>query len=99
MIKASVGQHIGVVIKKSNQSALQATVNETSIMLSRDNSESSLDALVVNDLDIDILADIPFMSTNDICVRPAKQHIVINITNIDHYGTSSDTHNCVRPGL
>ena len=50
MIKA-VAQHIGTVIKKSNQSALHADgitprviVGETHIMLSRDNIELALDA-------------------------------------------------------
>ena len=51
MIKASVAQHIGTVIKKSNQSALHADgitlrviVGETHTMLSRDNIELALDA-------------------------------------------------------
>ena len=51
MIKASVAQHFGTVIKKSNQSALHADgitsrviVGETHIMLSRDNIELALDA-------------------------------------------------------
>ena len=51
MIKASVAQHVGTVIKKSNQSALHADgitprviLDETHIMLSRDNIELELDA-------------------------------------------------------
>ena len=51
MIKASTAQHIGTVIKKSNQSALHADgitplviVGETHIMLSRDNIELASDA-------------------------------------------------------
>ena len=51
MIKASVAQHIGTVIKKSNQSALHADcitprviVGKTHIMLSRDNTELALNA-------------------------------------------------------
>ena len=51
----------------------------------------------MNELDVDILAGIPFMSTNDISVRPAKQQILIGDTNIVHYGTSpSDSSNRVR---
>ena len=103
MIKASVAQHIGTVITKSNQSALQADgitplaiVGETHIVLSRDNLNLILDALVVNDLDVDILAGIPFMALN-ISVRPAKQQIMIGDTNTVHYGTSgTDNHNRVR---
>ena len=104
MVKASVAQHIGTVIKKSNQSALQADgitplaiVGETHIMLSRDNIELALDALVVNEIEVDILAGTPFMSTNDISVRPAKQQVLIGDTNIVHYGTSpSDSPDRVR---
>ena len=51
MIKASAAQHIGTVIKMSNQSNLYADgitsrviVGETHIMLSRDNIEIALDA-------------------------------------------------------
>ena len=51
----------------------------------------------MNELDVDILAGIPFMSTNDISVRPAKQQILIGDTNIVHYSTfPSDSPNRVR---
>ena len=104
MVKVSVAQHIGAVITKSNQSALQADgitplaiVGETHIMLSRDNLNLTLDALVVNDLDVDILAGIPFMAVNDISVRPAKQQIMISDNITVHYGTSdSNNQNHVR---
>ena len=104
MIKASIAQHIGTVIKKSNQSALHADgitplviVGETHIMLSRDNIELASDAYLVNELDVDILAGTPFMSKNDISFRPAKQQILIGDTNIVRYGTSpSDSPNHVR---
>ena len=56
MIKASVAQHIGTVTTKSNPSALQANgitplaiVGETHIVLSRDNLNLVLGALVVKD--------------------------------------------------
>ena len=42
----------------------------------------------MNELDV-ILAGTPFLSTNDISVRAAKQQILIGDTNIVHYGTSS----------
>ena len=51
----------------------------------------------MNALDVDILAGIPFMSTNDISVRSAKQQILIGASNIVHCGTSpSDSPNRVR---
>ena len=50
----------------------------------------------MNELDADILAGTPFMSTNDISVRPAKQQILIGDTNLVHYCTSpSDSPNRV----
>ena len=101
MIKASVAQHIGTVITKSNQSALQANgitplaiVGETRIVLSRDILNLVLCACVVNDLDVDILVGIPFMALNDISLRPAKQQIMIGNFYTIHYGASdSDNHN------
>ena len=72
-------------------------MGETRIMLSRENIDVALDALVVNELDVDILAGIPFISTNDISVNPAKQQILLGDTNIVHYGTSpSDSPNRLR---
>ncbi|CAC5379308.1 unnamed protein product [Mytilus coruscus] len=63
MIKASSADYIGVTIKKSSHSALQDDgvtplniVGECHFTLSRDVIELQLEALVVNDLDVDILA-------------------------------------------
>lgn len=78
MVKASVALHIEVVIKQSNQSALQADgitplsiVGDTHIILNRDDTDLKLEVLVVNDLDVGILARIPYISVNDISVRSA----------------------------
>lgn len=95
MIKTSVAQSIGATINKSSQKALQAEgvtplsiAGETRLLVSRDNVDLKLDALVVNDLDIDILAGIPFMATNDISLRPSKQQILIGDSLVVHYGSS-----------
>ena len=92
MIKHSVASRIGASIKKSNQSALQADgvtplniLGETHLTLSRDSHSLSLEALVVNDLDVDVLAGIPFMARNDISIRPAKHQITICDTDVVHY--------------
>ena len=63
-------------------------VGETQHMLSRDNLDLHLDALVVKDLDVDVLAGTPFMTTNDIAVRPAKNQIRIDEIVI-HYGAEN----------
>ena len=82
MIKYSVASLTGANIKKSDQSALQADgvtpldiLGETHLTLSRDNHSLQLEALVVNDLDVDVLAGLPFMARNDISIRPAKLNI------------------------
>ena len=79
MIKASLAHYIGCPISKSSQLALQADartplsiVGETRLSLSRNGKTLTLEALVVEDLDVDILAGTPFMTCNDIAVRPAK---------------------------
>ena len=66
MIKTSVAQSIGATINKSSQKALQADgvtplfiAGETRLLVSLDNVDLKLEALVVNDLDIDLLAGIP----------------------------------------
>ena len=95
MIKTSVAQSIGATINKSTQKALQADgvtplsiAGETRLLVSRDSVELKLEALVVNDLDIDILAGIPFMTANDISLRPSRQQILIGDSQVVYYGQS-----------
>ena len=91
MIKASVAKDINLPISPASQMACQAdgvtpldVVSEVHCHLSRDHSTFQLDALVVRQLDVDVLAGNPFLVTNDIATRPAKRQIVI--TDIIHYG-------------
>jgi hypothetical protein len=44
------------------------------MILSKDGTESTFQALVVEDMDVDILARVPF---NDISVRPARRQIIL----------------------
>ncbi len=94
MIKASLASYIGATISKSSQLALQADgrtplsiIGETRLLLSRNGRPLTLEALVVEDLDVDILAGTPFMASNDIAVRPAKQEIIIAGSDIVAYGS------------
>ena len=96
MIKTSLASYIGASITKSSQQALQADghtpltiVGETRSSLSRNDRTLTLEALVVENLDVDILAGTPFMACNDIAVRPATQEIVIAGCDIVSYGSSS----------
>ena len=100
MIKSSTANKIGAVIHKTKQTALQAdgitplkVTGEVHLVLSRNSHTLHLDALVVSDLDVDVLAGTPFMVTNDIAIRPAKQQITIKGTNVTYYSPkSSDLH-------
>ena len=105
MIKSSVAREIGAKISKSNQSALQADgvtpleiLGETHLRLSHDKCTLLLDALVVSDLDVDILAGIPFMTVNDVSICPAKHQIIIQDDCLVTYGhvTSDKVQNRVR---
>ena len=97
MIKASVARSIDTPIVKTSQQALQAdgvtllvVVGETHLTLSRADIRQTLDALVVEDLDVDALAGTPFMITNDISVRPAKRQVLIQGSEILAYNPESN---------
>ena len=103
MIKASVARGIAAPIVKTSQQALQAdgvtplvVVGETHLTLSRAGKHLTLDGLVVEDLDVDVLAGTPFMITNDISVRPAKGQVLIQGSEILAYhpksGANSQAH-------
>ena len=68
-----------------------AVAGETHLILSQADKQLALDALVVDDLDVDILAGTPFLITNDITVRPAKCQVRIQDSEIIHYEPTDDT--------
>ena len=75
MIRESVAQYVGARVSKSSQTALQAdgqsqldVVGETQMTFTRDGRKFMLEALVVKNLDVDVLAGVPFMSVNDVAV-------------------------------
>ncbi|KAK3090592.1 hypothetical protein FSP39_012951 [Pinctada imbricata] len=95
MIRASIADHIGVKVQHTKQHALQAdgctpleTLGETHFDVVRDNITLHIEALVVKDLDVDILAGIPFMSANDISIRPAKHIIMVGDNHVIKYNHS-----------
>ena len=96
VIKASVARSIAAPIVKTSQQALPAdgvtplvVVGETHLTLSRAGKHLTLDALLVEDLDVDVLAGTPFMITNDISVRPAKGQVLIQGSEILAYHPES----------
>ena len=64
-------------------------IGEVHCTLTRGEYTSDLDALVVRQLDVDILTGNPFMVRNDIGVRPAKREIEIGGSEVIHYGRPS----------
>ena len=93
MIKASVAKQVGAIIHNTRQTALQAdgitpltVVGEVHVNVNRDHVDLHLDAFVVEELDVDILAGTPFMALNDISVRPSLQQISIQGSHILYYG-------------
>ncbi|KAK3085124.1 hypothetical protein FSP39_024755 [Pinctada imbricata] len=92
MIKASFAEYIGAPISKTRQNALQAdgvtpldSIGEVHITLCRDKRVLHLDALVVNDLDVDVLAGMPFMKRNDVGIRPSKNQVTIGDSLVIQY--------------
>ena len=97
MVRASTATLLGFPIVPASQVAHQAdgftplvVSGEVHIQVQRAQATFKLDALVVKNLDVDILAGTPFMDTNDIAIRPAKRQIVINGRDITHYGLNHD---------
>ena len=84
MIRESVALKLNAKLSKSNQHALQAdgqsplhVKGETHLTLSRGSETFHLEALVVENLDVDILGGVPFMEVNDITIRPSKQQVFL----------------------
>ena len=93
LIKQSIAHQIAVPVLPTTQIAYQANgvtpmdvVGETHLEFSWDDKSLLFQALVVKELDVDILAGIPFMVTNDIAIRPAKCQIIFKDGSSCFYG-------------
>ena len=96
MVRASAAKLYGLPVTPASQMARQAdgvtpmdVVGEVHCTLTRGQQAFELDALVVRQLDVDILAGNPFLARNDIGIRPARRQIVIGGSDVIHYGTAS----------
>ena len=81
MVKATLAQALGVKIRKTTHTANQDDgttplniVGKTTFSISQRGIDVTLKALVVSNLDVDILAGIPFMMMNDIAVFKFPSH-------------------------
>lgn len=92
LLRSSAAVKLGATIRKTSQTAYQADghsalaiVGETRLSLHREDRVLTLDALVVSDLDVDVLAGAPFMRTNDVSVRPAACTVSIGDSVVFRY--------------
>ena len=102
-IRSSLAHELGLPVKPASQMARQAdgtsrleVVGEVHCPLSRGPYIFQLDALVVRQLEDDILAGIPFLAVNDIAVRPAKRQIVVHGSDVISYGSQPESTPSVR---
>ena len=104
MIRPSTAERLGIKLHKSSQSASQAdgtsplvVVGEVKVVLTYDNIPHQFEGLVIENLDVEILAGTPFMECNDITIRPARR-VILKDGSICEYGskTSSSRHSVRR---
>jgi len=95
MIRDSLARHIGAKVTKSAQTTLQADsrtlltfVGETRLPLIRHGRPLTLEAIVDADLDVAILAGVPYEASNNIAARPAKREIIIAGCDMASFGCS-----------
>ena len=98
MIRLAAAKRLGVPTKSSSQSAHQAdgssplnVTAETKFLLTRDGIKFTFEGLVVENLDVDILAGTPFMEANDISFRPAKCQVTLGEGATYTYGSNSQS--------
>ena len=84
LINITFAHRLGFPLMPVCQGAHQAdgrtpmsVLGETHIFVSRGKWSFQLDALVVKELDIEFLADMPFLSINNIAISPMRKQIVI----------------------
>ncbi|KAL2076333.1 hypothetical protein ACEWY4_028085 [Coilia grayii] len=94
MMRSSCATRLGVTITGSTQSAHQAdgssplkVLGETRTYFQRDSLTLYFEGLVVENLDSDVLAGIPFMEVNDVSIRPAKHQVCLG-DNVFCYGSN-----------
>ena len=94
MIRHTVIQRLGCQVAPSSQSVHQAdgssplhVVGETRFPFTRGGHTFIFEGLVVENLDVDVLAGTPFMESNDIAVRPAKRQVILGDGTIHNYGS------------
>ena len=105
MMRASTTHALGCSVTPTSQSAHHAdgsspldVVGETRLTFTRDKYVFHFEELVVENLDVEVLAGTPFMERNDVATRPAKRQITLDDGTVYSYGTTgkSKTGRAVR---
>ena len=96
MMRASLAHALGCTVTPTSQSAHQAdgssplvVMGETRLAFCRDNHVFHFEGLVIENLDVDILAGTPFMERNDVAIRPAKRQITLADGTVYAYGSNA----------
>ena len=96
MIRHTTAKHLGCPIISSAQSVQQAdgssklqVVGEIRTSFTRDNTDFKFEGLVVEDLDVEVLAGTPFMEANDVAVRPVKRVVLLGNGSAYTYGSQA----------
>ena len=96
IIRHSTVKHLGCPIMLSAQSVQQEegsfqllVVGEIRTTFTRDNTDFTFEGLVVEDLDVKVLAGNHFMEVNDVAVRPAKRAVLLGNSSIYTYGSKA----------
>ena len=94
MIRHTVIQRLGCQVTPSSQSVHQAdgssplhVVGETRFPFTCGGHTFIFEGLVVENLDVEVLAGTPFMESNDIAVRPTKRQVILGDGTIHNYGS------------
>jgi len=102
MIRRSTAQRLGVKVTPSSQSVHQAdgasaltVVGETQATFTRNNHTFQFEGLVIEDLDVEVLAGTPFMEANDVAVRPARREVLLGDGSSYQYGSQPNNSNSV----
>lgn len=74
-------------IHQADGSSPLHVVGETCLSFTREDRIFTFEGLVVENLDVDVLAGTPFMESNDIAVRPAKHQVILGDGSIHNYGS------------
>ena len=76
-------------VQQADGSSQLQVVGEIRTTFTRDSTDLTFEGLVVEDLDVEVLAGTPFMEANDVAVRPAKREVLLGNGSTYTYGSKA----------